>query len=95
MPARCIWEIRIERPSAPHPRMAASGSGRSGAPSPARTAGVRYLGAGLHSRLGLLVGMVLANRPWRLDPACLARLTGVPAPNLKTVHALIDLLTRA
>jgi 2-dehydropantoate 2-reductase len=27
-------------------------------------------------------------------PIELARLTGVPAPNLETVHALIDLLTR-
>ena len=45
------------------------------------------VGAAPH-RAGAVVHLLKA-------PVELARLTGVPAPSRKTVHALIDLLTRA
>lgn len=41
--------------------------------------GVRYLGAGLHSRLRLLAGMVRANRPWRLVPSLSGAFAGALA----------------
>jgi ketopantoate reductase len=38
--------------------------------------------------------LIVSGRTLTKAPVELARLTGVPAPSLKIVHALIDLLTR-